>query len=145
VKREVILAIIIGFGLGLVITLGIWVANRSLKNLPSATPEPTSSPAVNTQPATVSSGPLALAITAPIDEALVATNKVTLTGKTAPGAVATIVYEDNQTIVTADAKGDFTLDVPLVAGYNVITVTAFNAAGQSATQSLTITYSTAKI
>ena len=31
VKKEVLIAIIIGFGLGLVITFGIWTANRALK------------------------------------------------------------------------------------------------------------------
>lgn len=148
-KREVILAIVIGFGLGLVITLGIWVANKSLKNLPqTAQPTPESTLTPNASPTTTQSptGTLSLSISAPEDESLASTNKTTLSGKTAAGAAVTVTYEGGQTILTADAtSGEFTFEAPLIAGYNVITVTALDATGQSATQTLTVTYTTAKI
>jgi predicted phage tail protein len=147
-KKEVFLAITIGFGLGLIITLGIWVANRSLKNLPTttqATPTPEAVIEETTTETTPSNQALTLNITTPEDESLAATNKTTLTGKTVANAAVTITYEDGQTIITAGTDGAFTFEVPLVSGYNVITVTAFNSTGQSATQTLTVTYTTAKI
>ncbi len=37
-RKEVLVAIIIGFGLGLVITFGIWTANKALKTAAPPTP-----------------------------------------------------------------------------------------------------------
>lgn len=149
-RKEVILAIAIGFSLGLVITFGIWTANKSLKNqgLDRPLPTPTaqtvsSSPPPAGEPSPVSNFPLS--VSSPEDEALFNTSKITLTGKTAAAATVAVAFEDSQTIVSADANGDFTAAVNLVGGYNVIRVTAFDTAGNRAEQLLTVTYTTTKI
>ena len=148
-KKEVFLAVAIGFGLGLVITFGIWTANKSLKDAqqaqPSPTPEPTSTPITSVSPTPSSPITLTLTVTSPEDESLVNKDTVTVTGKTAAGSSVAIVSETGEQIVTADESGNFTADVELEGGYNNLTITAFNSAGNSNSQTLTITYTTAKV
>jgi hypothetical protein len=148
-KKEVFLAVMVGFVLGLIITFGIWTANNSLKNQsrPSTagTGQNISPTPAETQPAqTVTAIPLNF--TAPAeDETLVSTNALTLTGKTAPGAVVAIMRENEQDLVTADDNGNFSLDITLDGGYNRINATAFDKNGNTAKASFLITYTTSKI
>lgn len=143
-KKEVILAITIGFVLGLVITFGIWVANKSLKQANSTTITPTpTSPTVSLGTSPIPTSQVTnnqLTITSPDDESIVAVNTVTLTGKTMPNSSVAILYEDGQTFVTSDAEGKFSVEIPLVGGYNEITATS-----EDSSQTITVTYSTAKI
>jgi len=150
-KKEVFLAITIGFILGLIITFGIYTANQSLKNIPSGSqPSPTSEPAqadaaTATPAPTLKPGDFSLTITEPVDEALLTQNSVTLKGKTAASAVVSILSETGQTQTVANASGDFSAAVSLEGGFNRIVVTAHNKDGKSATQSLMVTYTTAQI
>lgn len=139
-KKEVILAISIGFALGLIITFGIWTANQSLKNLPQPSPKASVAPS----PSPVSSS-AALVISSPDDESLVATDTTPLSGTTIPNATLLVVSENSEQTAVADASGNFSLDVNLITGFNTITVYSYAADGQETSQSLTITYSTAKI
>jgi hypothetical protein len=140
-KKEVILAITIGFVLGLVITFGIWIANRSLKQTSAAVVTPTPIPTTATTSAVVSPQPVSgLNISSPDDESITAVDKITVTGKTTANSAVAILYEDGQTFVTSDAEGKFNVEVPLVGGYNEITATS-----EDSSQTITITYSTAKI
>ncbi|KKU02925.1 MAG: hypothetical protein UX93_C0005G0002 [Microgenomates group bacterium GW2011_GWC1_47_20] len=141
-KKEVILAISIGFALGLIITFGIWTANQSLKNLPQPSPKASvaPSPTPNNQLANNQ-----LTINIPDDEALVSTDTVTLSGTTTPKATLLVVSENGEQTTVADASGAFSLDVDLITGFNTITVYSYSTDGQEASKSLTITYSTAKI
>lgn len=143
-KKEVILAIAIGFALGLVITFGIWTANKSLKNLPQAGISPTPSPtAVSPTPTPPEAN--ALTISSPDDEALINDNSVTISGQTTANSTVLVVWEQDEQVVAADTSGNFSLVVDLVAGYNVITVYAYDTPGNESSKSLTVTYTTAKI
>lgn len=146
-KKEVFLAIGIGFALGLVITFGIWTANKSLRSAGQILPKPTPTPEV-VVPATATPSPAAtlqLTLTAPEDEAVVNTSKITLTGKSAANVSIAILYEGGETFTQTNAAGEFAAEIPLVGGYNVIKATAMDAAGNSAEATLTVTYTTAKI
>ncbi|MBI2008595.1 hypothetical protein HYS82_02985 [Candidatus Amesbacteria bacterium] len=148
-KKEVFLAVAIGFGLGLVITFGIWTANKSLKESqltrPSPTPEPTSTPTSSISPSPSSPVTVTLTVTSPEDESLVTKDTVTITGKTTANASVTIVSELGEQIISADSSGNFTADVELEGGYNNLTITAFDSAGNSNSQTITVTYTTAKV
>ncbi len=145
-KKEVILAIVIGFALGLVITFGIWTANKSLKALPtSKQASPTPEIVVATPTTSDTSTAISLSLTTPADESLVNSNKVTVSGKTLAGATIVIIDEDNQQIITADDQGNFSKEVNLIAGYNEIRITAYDKNGNKAEQSVVVTYTSAKI
>lgn len=150
-KKEVLLAISIGFALGLVITFGIWTANKSLASIKKNTPKPTptemaqNTPSANVSPTPAATASSALTITSPDDEAFSAKNTTTVSGKTTPGSTVVILYEGNDDVVLADTNGNFTDDIDLITGFNTITVSAFDKNGTESTQTLTVTYSTAKI
>ncbi|KKU29032.1 MAG: Polymorphic outer membrane protein [Candidatus Amesbacteria bacterium GW2011_GWA1_47_20] len=141
-KKEVILAISIGFALGLIITFGIWTANQSLKNLPQPSPKASVSPSPTPSNEVTNNQ---LTISTPDDEALVSTDTITLSGTATPKATLLIISENGEQTATADTTGNFSLDVDLITGFNTITVYSYSAYGQEASKSLTITYSTAKI
>lgn len=150
-KKEVFLAISIGFVLGLIITFGIWTANKSLKQLPAGAITPSPSP-VATAPGTNQPAPTsvpttsgALTVTAPDDEFLTNTAKVTVTGKATANSPVVILYETGDVSLTTDASGNFTADVPLEGGYNLITVIAYDANGTQSSITRTVTYTTQKI
>lgn len=149
-KKEVLLAISIGFGLGLVITFGIWTANKSLATLKKNSPTPT--PLASTQPTgevgTPTAAPIAntaLTLTSPADETFSSKSSVTVSGKTTPGATVVILYEGDDDVVLADASGNFTDDIDLITGFNNISVSAFDKSGNETNQNVIVTYSTAKI
>ena len=149
-KKEVLLAISIGFALGLVITFGIWTANKSLAGLKNTKPNPSPTVAAQVTPIanpTISPVPTSgnLILTSPEDEAFSSKNTTTVAGKTTPGATIVILYEGDDDVLLADASGNFTDDIDLIAGFNNITVSAFDAQGNKSTQTLVVTYSTAKI
>lgn len=145
-KKEVILAIAIGFALGLVITFGIWTANKSLKNLPQAGISPTPSPTAASSPAPnneVTNNQLT--ISSPDDETLLNTDTVVVSGQTTANSTLLVISEQDEQVTAADTSGNFSLVVDLVAGYNVITVYAYDTAGNESSKSLTVTYTTAKL
>jgi hypothetical protein len=144
-KKEVTLAIAIGFTLGLIITYGVWIANKSLKTTPTPSPTPTqTTPApVNNIPTTTNS--LQLSISTPDDELLTNTDTTTISGQTVPGATVSVIYESGEALLVADDKGKFSQDIPLDGGYNQISISAFDTKGNSATQNLLVTYTSQKI
>ena len=144
VKKEVILAIFIGFAVGLVITFGIWTANNSLRQA-AATITPTPAPSPTPEISTTPIPPTPLTITNPADELLTTDNSVTISGKTAPSATVTILTESGEFVTTASSTGSFSQKIDLEGGYNRISVTAFDSIGNSATVNLLVTYTASKI
>lgn len=148
-KKEVFLAIAIGFALGLVITFGIWTANKSLATMnKGVAPTPTvtvADPKVTPKATPAATAQTGLAIDVPADEAFTNSNTTAITGRASANATIVIAYEGDEQIVLADGSGNFTANIALIAGYNQITVTAFDAAGKSVSQTLIVTYSTATI
>lgn len=147
-KKEVFFAVFLGFVLGLIITFGIWTANKSLKqaNIAVANPQPTSV----VSPTSVSASPtpasqITISISSPVDESVTSKATASIEGKTAPNAVVAIYYDLGEQFVTANASGNFVASVPLDSGYNFITATAYDDKGNSASQDLTLTYTTQKI
>lgn len=85
---------------------------------------------------TVDTTPPAISITTPSSGTNLTTPIVTVTGTTDPGATVVV----NGYTVTADAAGHFTVQLPLVAGANTITATATDAAGNSQSAQVSVTY-----
>lgn len=147
-KKEVFLAITIGFVLGLIITFGIWTANKSLKGLSSQkqiAQSPTPSPKTVTPTTQPLANALPLSITTPDDESVTNTPKTTLSGMTLPNSVVAMTFEGGEQILESDSTGNFSIDIDLEGGYNHIQVTVFDKTGNSTSQTLIVTYTTAKI
>lgn len=138
-KKEVILAIVIGFSLGLVITFGIYTARQALNRHQSANPSP------SPQSAPAATPVHNLTLTAPENETVFTTAEATISGTTTPNALITLFTEDTELLVYADNTGKFSAPITLVGGSNDITVTAVTPDGLTATAQLTLIYSTATI
>jgi hypothetical protein len=139
-RKEVIIAILIGFGLGLVITFGIWTANRALQEAPGEETS-TTAPVEETTPTSAFS----LTINQPEDNSISAEEEITLSGSTRPGGVVVVLYEEGEKILEANEEGEFETEITLVGGSNEIKVSAYDNEGNEVGQTLTIVYSTAEI
>lgn len=141
-RKEVVIAICVGFVIGLIITFGIYTANRALKQKSQPIAE---LPKVDALPSpTVVSGPL-LEISEPENNLVVKKNKITVSGKTDPKITLAILAEDYEDILLSDEEGVFSSEVPLTGGANEIKVVAINKNGEKEEKVITIVYTTAKI
>lgn len=139
-KKEVLIAIIIGFGLGLVITFGIWTANKALKTS-APQEEATLAEEVERTP----SPAFSLVITSPEDNFLSDEETIEVNGTTAPKAIVVVLYQEGEKILEADEKGNFSTEINLSGGVNEIKVSAYNQEGSEEQKTLTVVYSTAEI
>ncbi len=98
---------------------------------------PTAKPMLSPIPAV---SQITLFITSPADKSTVAVASAVVKGHTVAGADIFV----NDTEVTADAQGNFTAQVSLDEGDNVITVTANDSNGNYAEKDITVTYSPAQ-
>jgi len=141
-KKEIIIAIVIGFALGLLITFGIWTANKAIKNKPTPTEETELITPIEPTPTATE---FSLTIISPEDDSLINTNKVELKGSTVANAVIVIAEEKGEKIIEADGEGSFATEISLIAGTNEIKITAFNSEGDEVSKTLSLVYSTKEI
>lgn len=138
-QKEVFLAIFIGFLIGLLITFGIWQANKAIKSTAGPTP-PVSVVEVSPEVAKPT-----LSLLTPADEYLSKEAKVTIKGSYVPNSQIVIISEKGEKILESDKDGVFETEISLVLGENQIEVYGFTKEGDEAKQTLTIVYSTAEI
>jgi hypothetical protein len=135
-RKEVILAVIIGVLLGGVILYGINLANNSSKlnsnstdteeNNSKITPSPTQK--LNNQ----------VTIITPQNNSVVTESKLTLKGSAKSNSNIAIISESDDLIVTADNNGNFSSDINLISGENTITITAVDDKQATTSASITV-------
>lgn len=142
-RKEVIFAIIIGLTLGLVILYGIRIANQSTKLAASTSVTPaaqeTGSPTIAVE------NDSGLTIISPKNHAVVNTDTIRIVGKTVAGATIAISDSEDDLLVTADNNGNFTADLELIGGGNVIRFTVLKPDLTTISREITVIYTTAKI
>ena len=79
-----------------------------------------------------------LTITSPVNGLTVTTSTIPVTG-TATDNIGVTSLTVNSNSVTVESDGSFTTTISLTSGVNIITVVATDAAGNTATQSVTVT------
>lgn len=137
-RKEIVFAIIIGLALGLLITFGIYIANRALKKKSqpeTITTTPTPSP-------TVLAPEISLEISEPDDDRLFSKADITVSGKTNKEAVVTILTEDDEYFTQADEDGLFSTKISLIKGANSLKVVATDLLGNQDEKELTVVYTT---
>lgn len=147
-KKEVLLAIIIGITLGLIIMAG--VKFNSLKSIITGNEKQTTiADAVSPVPtSTITPTPesnLTISILSPENESIIETSSVELTGKTSPLSTVVIIAEEDEIILQSGAQGEFETSVDLIGGENIIEITAYDSKGGEVKTDLTLTYTTADI
>lgn len=142
-KKEVIIAIIIGLLIGLIFTLGISTANKALNQQKAnkLTPQESGNsltPSNNNQQKT-------LTVTSHENFDLINQSEITLSGIAWPNAVIALMTETKTKLTQADSEGIFTFTITLIKGFNEITLIAADETNTTQTQNLVLTYSTSKI
>lgn len=134
-NRDTVVASVIGFGLGLVAAISLWVVPRML---PKPTPKTTATETANsavTSPDTAASG---FEITSPKDGEIVKSATVALVGKTPDVEPVTIATATEMQVVSP-TDGSYKADVTIKEGVNQIVASSLKAEG-GATQTITVYY-----
>ena len=150
-RKEVLVAILLGFGIGLVVTFGIFTARKALTTAGSGGEQLISPDGEPQTPANQTASPTpeidsghGVTVTSPNSGAVETTEKITLAGTTTPGSTIAITGGETDTVVISDEKGQFSMEITLVGGDNEIIVVSFSPKGEKAETVLTVVYSTAE-
>jgi hypothetical protein len=136
-KKEVIIAIIIGIGIGLVITFGIKTAQESLsKELQNPQPELT----VNT-PEVIEAPVHQIEITSPKNNSVIEKNTVSVSGTSTPFSMIGLISTTDQNATMADNQGNFSLMASLTAGVNILTLSSYTVSGEQAVATIQVVHS----
>lgn len=135
-RKEVILAILIGAALGGVIAFGVWRANLSL-NKSQDPNSPSTSITGNNEPSTEG-----LSVAEPEEGTISSKDKVMVKGKSKAGSIITVLAPKENLIFETKTDGTFETEVALESGVNEIKVSSFDSEGKETTQTLTVVYST---
>lgn len=136
-RKEILVAIIIGLSLGLIITYGVFTARQAWKISPvpspglamlGATPNPNESSTLN--------------ILSPGDETVVTKKDIFVTGTTLANSLMVIFINDQEHITTADGAGNFSQEVQLETGSNIIAVHSINEDGSEVVSERTVIFAT---
>ncbi len=143
-RKEALVAILVGLFLGLVITFGVYRANKAVKE--HGKTSNSSLPVNGSQaPSPLPSPMISLRITEPEDNLVLTKSKVTVSGTTEPKSVVALLAEGNEALVLADEEGVFSAEVELTSGANEVKVISLLKTGEEQEKTLNLVYSTAKI
>jgi hypothetical protein len=135
-KKEIIIAILIGLFLGLFITYGVYQARTSIS---PDSKKSQNSLSTNSLDENGFSGELVL--NSPADESITTEDSVTVSGTTLPESFVVVLVGNTETITSSDGSGNFSVSVDLEQGANIITVTVLDENGRSISVIRTITVS----
>jgi hypothetical protein len=133
-RKEVILAVIIGIILGGVILYGINLANNSSRFNPNKNDTEVNSNGVAPTPTKKSENQIT--IISPQDNSVMTEAQTTLRGSAKPNVNIAIITESDDILTGSDNSGNFSSVINLISGENQINVTAVDE--KQATSSSTI-------
>ncbi len=131
-KKEVIIAILIGFGIGLLITVGIHATRKKDTGVLN--------PVADITPTIAPNNEHHVEIISPLENSLQSSPNLLIKGQTTPDSSIILQTEQTYQIKIADSSGAFEADFPLSFGPNQITLTSYDPTGASATFVLETTY-----
>jgi len=134
-RKEVILAVIIGVLLGGIILYGINLANNSSTDSVDTEDQGNNSQVAPTS--TKKNGNL-ISITTPQNNAVVTETTLSLKGSAKANSNIAIITENDDILTVADANGNFSSDINLISGENIITVTSVDTTQATASASITV-------
>jgi len=135
-RKEVILAVIIGVILGGVILYGINLANTSSSKINQGNTE-TEKGTSKVTPSSSKKPDNLISILFPPNNSVVTEAQLTLKGTTKPNVNIAIISESDDILTTSDKSGNFSEAINLISGENIITITIVD--DKQATSSSTIT------
>lgn len=141
-KKEVVIAIIIGFSVGLIITYGIHTAQTSLLAQKDATESALSPSSNTTLTDPTGEGTHSIIIYSPQSPEILDEEPARISGITTPYSMVSAIGVKIHTSSVADSQGSFVIELPLEEGANVVALDSFAPGGERASQSLELVYTT---
>jgi hypothetical protein len=138
-RREVIIAIILGVGLGVAVAFGVWRANIALSSKSS---QANSLAQVNQNSQGDIPNSSDLLVSSPEDNSITSTESVIIKGSAVPKAIVVISSNVDNEIVQADTSGSFEKQITVDGGPNQIVVKSYDEQGNESQQKITVVYST---
>ncbi len=135
-SKEIFLAILLGLGVGLLVTYGVYRIQSTDTSEQSALLEESPTPSVS--PDTLSK----LVIHQPDDELLTDQAETLVSGSSDPDSFIAITAGDEEFITTADSSGNFSVTIPLEEGSNIISIFSIDEDGSTVNQERTVVYTT---
>lgn len=145
-NKDALLATIIGFGVGLVLTGLVFLGPSLFKSFPGISLPKISWPKFFTAKSTVTPTPTpaknsdTLTIEAPLPDSVETRSETLVSGKTKPHAIVVVETIDAETVVVANDTGAFATKIILSEGKNTIVITSHEGKAIQ-TQNLTVFYS----
>lgn len=139
-RKEILLAIIVGVIFGLGATFGIYTLRQKIFR--NTTPDAIEQSKLGVESSPLPSGNSRLNITNPQQDTFVEEKTVQVVGRALPDSLVTILASGNEFIATADKDGDFSIEVTLVEGGNKLTVVATAPDGSQDTTVLNVVFTT---
>jgi hypothetical protein len=145
-KKEIIIAIILGVFVGLAVTYGVQTANKAItEKTEKASPSPNQESTASAVNSYQSETKLSLQITSPDNHLVVKENNIEIKGTSKDNAFIAVLGEEDEVLTTADDDGFFATEIPLIKGINNIQVIASDRNNQQLKKEIEIVYSTAEI
>ena len=136
-RKEILVAIIVGIGVGVVVAFGIWRANSALKtNLPDLPS------LLQGQAPTQAPQEFKVTTAEPEQNDVITDSPVAISGITKSSSWIVISAETKDYVFLTDSGGAFSQEVELSTGVNQILIAAFDSTGEKTESTLTIVYST---
>ncbi len=133
-KKETVIAILLGIGFGVVVAVGVVVKNKQVqlqKALPLLNTTRVPTPSITTDTSDV------LDLTSPENGKVVTTNSITLTGKVSKGSTV-IVQSSVKTVIIKNSSEDLNVDFPVAFGDNIIDIVVYPKDSQLRTREKTL-------
>ncbi len=147
IKKEIIVAVIIGLFISLLIGGGIYRAKQVFNQHQTKTkssPNPSTTTEVNLAQ-DKQNHQLFLKITSPQNNSVSKKNTITLTGETLPNTYIAIVTDKSEYLIVPNKIGQFSQQIKLIKGANLIKITVYTKTGEHQSQTLNLVYTDAKI
>ena len=132
-KKEIVIAILIGLSLGLFITYGVYQAKTSISK---KSDQDQKTLALTPAPNQEFAGELIL--NSPEDGLIQADKTISVSGTTLPSSFVVVFVGNDENITTSDESGNFSSEVNLKDGVNIITVIVLDESGRSISDNRTI-------
>jgi len=131
-KKEIIIAILIGLSLGLFITYGVYQAKTGIS--------PKSNKDQNTLSINTTEEEFAgeLVLNSPTNETIQKESSISVSGTTLPDSFVVVFIGNEENITSSDSSGNFSIQLELKDGANVITVVVLDENGRSIKLEITV-------
>lgn len=145
-KKDVIIAVVIGFVIGGAAALGVTNLPALLKNTQKTTAEKiaaTISP--SPEPSKTTNGETSLSVEQPEQDSLLPEKIVFVTGKSKPGNLVVVETDLESQATEVKENGTFSAKITVGEGSNTILVNSYDDAGNEDSKSVTVFYTPEKL